>query len=493
MLTKPKPGTKKLGLKRKFLKRRFTQFFLWALVGLSIAIGIFVGRHYFKPIQVNNFSWEDMKVGVSQQQFTLTFSHLMDHASVEANLKIQPPLAGKISWEGREMTYTLSEVPLYGNRYYVQLSEAQTAKGKQTIKPFIGEFQTRDRAFVYLGVEAAEKGRLILYNLTQQEKLLLTSPDLTVVDFEPYPQGDRILFSAVSNRHPQTRNQKLYTVTTGINSVGSKEKQPVGKLKVVLEGKQGQNLTFDLADRGQTIIVQQQEPTTENGELWVIPEDGTPQSLEVQASQFVVSPNGQTFALAQPEGVALIPLTPKAESSFLFPEYDRVLTFSPNSQATIMVKNQPDGMQSLFLVNAKKERELLTTAGKVLDCDFEPKQQKTLYCLNTEVMEAVDGTVVEKPYLEAINIETTARVSLLSLPNYPDVQMSIAPDGIAVLFDQIVATLPKPNSKLQTENGNAIMMSKLWLLPLPEIPTTANPNRVSPEELIPGFRPRWLS
>jgi hypothetical protein len=493
MVTKPKPGTKKLNIKRNLFRRRFAQFILWAIVGLMIAIGAFVGVNHFKSPKVAQFSWENMKVGIHQKAFTLTFNQEMDHASVADNLTIKPPLDGEISWDGKEMTYTLSEIPLYGNSYYVQLSEAESATGEQPLEPFIGEFETRDRAFVYLGVEGKEKGRLILYNLTQQEKLLLTPSDLTVVDFEAYPQGDRILFSAFSNRQNQTSVQKLYTVTTGIDPTGTKEKKAVGKLNILLDAKQQQNLKFDLADNGQTIIVQHQDPQTEASELWVITANGTLQPLEVQAKQFVISPNGETLALAKPEGVTFIPIANRSESSLLFPEYDQVLTIASDNQTTVMVKNRTDGTQTLFLVDAKKERELFTTAGKFLNCGFEPRQQKTLYCLHTEVTEAIDGTIVEEPSLTAVNLETNEQVSLLTLPNYPDVKMSVAPDGIAILFDQVVATLPKPNSKLRTKDGNAITMAKLWLLPLPEIPTKDNPNRISPEELVSGFHPHWLS
>ncbi|MDY7032604.1 MAG: hypothetical protein SVY10_11950, partial [Thermodesulfobacteriota bacterium] len=48
----------------------------------------------------------------------------------------------------------------------------------------------RDRVILYLGAEKNERGRLILYNLTQQKKRLLTPKDLVVLDFEPFSQGD---------------------------------------------------------------------------------------------------------------------------------------------------------------------------------------------------------------------------------------------------------------------------------------------------------------
>ncbi len=44
----------------------------------------------------------------------LTFDRPMDHASVEKNLVIDPPLPGKLSWAGRRLAYTLTSPIPYG-------------------------------------------------------------------------------------------------------------------------------------------------------------------------------------------------------------------------------------------------------------------------------------------------------------------------------------------------------------------------------------------
>jgi len=47
------------------------------------------------------------------------------------------------------------------------------------------------------------------------------------------------------------------------------------------------------------------------------------------------------------------------------------------------------------------------------------------------------------------------------LPNQPDVQMSLAPDGLALLFDQVVTATTSSNSSAQmnalTNEGEAIL------------------------------------
>ncbi|GAC1500131.1 MAG: hypothetical protein NVS2B14_13250 [Chamaesiphon sp.] len=66
----------------------------------------------------------------------------MDRSSVEANLLIEPPLPGKISWTGRRMIYTLINPVRYGTTYKVELQNARegfTIQGKagKPIQPLI--------------------------------------------------------------------------------------------------------------------------------------------------------------------------------------------------------------------------------------------------------------------------------------------------------------------------------------------------------------------
>ena len=89
-------------------------------------------------------------------------------------------------------------------------------KQGNAIAPFVRQFSTPDRAFVYKGTEAAEKERLILYNLTRKQKIILTPENLVAKDFRIYPAGDRILFSAIewSKYKAGLYEPSLYTVTT---------------------------------------------------------------------------------------------------------------------------------------------------------------------------------------------------------------------------------------------------------------------------------------
>jgi hypothetical protein len=181
-------------LTAKTLLQPIDRVALGVMLVLSLLIGILLLSGDHTAPRVRDFSWQDKQVGAQDTAFTFTFSRPMNHDSVAANLKITPPLPGKISWAGRRMAYTpLFPVP-YGTEYKVQLQGAKDQfpglQRKGTlIEPFTASFRTRDRAFIYIGVEKEEQGRLILYNLTAQKKMILTPPDLVVMDFKPIQTG----------------------------------------------------------------------------------------------------------------------------------------------------------------------------------------------------------------------------------------------------------------------------------------------------------------
>ncbi|MFM6910955.1 MAG: hypothetical protein ACKPKW_17730, partial [Dolichospermum sp.] len=59
-----------------------------------------------------------------------------------------------------------------------------------------------------------------------------------------------------------------------------------------------------------------------------------------------------------------------------------------------------------------------------------------------------------------------------------NIQTSLAPDGLGLLFDQVIPisnnTTPLPANTLKTEDGEPIASSTLWLMPLLPIPDNTN-------------------
>ena len=135
---------------------------LSAIASLSVTIGVLVwgtnacGTECLfrvKP-QVANFSWQDRQIGAADRAFLVDFNRPVDRDSIESNLKIEPPLEGTISWAGNRLAYTLKNPAPYGEEYQVSLLEGQqqyVGEAGEKIKPFVGNFSTRDRSFAYIG------------------------------------------------------------------------------------------------------------------------------------------------------------------------------------------------------------------------------------------------------------------------------------------------------------------------------------------------------
>jgi hypothetical protein len=474
----------------------FDRLVLATILALIAGISSILIQGNQVPTRGENFSWQGRKIGVRDNYFTLSFNRPIDRSDIETSLVINPPLPGKISWAGDRLTYTLTELPIYGKKYQVKLPIAQG-------EDFIGEFYSHDRAFAYIGVNQEERGRLIVCNIiqgpnnvTELKKTILTPGDLVVTDFQIYPRGDRILFSAFdgSDLGRDTPKQQLYTITTGLNHDEHGQNLPSGRIERFLDAKTYQNLRFDLSDNGKTLIVQRiNHGNPGDASLWVIRDDGQSRPLGMQGDNFLLSPDGKKAVVSQTGGVAVIPLDVQGGKPQFLPTYEKILAFSRDGRQKLMVKSEPDNQRSLFLLDDRGEsRLLLRTANPIISCQFEPRQEKTLYCLKSDLVMGSDGKVKEEPFLGIIELKTGKMTPLLALPNYRDVQMSMSPDGVALLFDQLATTPFGVRNDLVTGEGSSIADGRLWLLPLPDQFSPNSSTKILPQELNAGFKPRWL-
>ncbi|WP_373481236.1 hypothetical protein [Geminocystis sp.] len=460
--------------------------------------------------QVKEFSWQDQKISRKDQGFSLTFDRPMSHESIEENLELEPPLDGKISWSGKRLVYTLNKTITYGKNYRLSLKNAREKfRGREKlgakIEPFIAEFQSRDRAFAYIGSQEEESGRLILNNSTKQNKTILTPDHLTVVDFKFTPNTEKIIFSAVDERKKQNDFKKLdlYEVTTGLSN-DLTTKIP-SQLNLILDGEEYQNNKFDLAGKnGDIIIVQRSkndDPT--DFDLWKIEPGKIPQRLNTQGGDFIVTPDRQAIAIAQGEGIAIIPIVEEEnkQSINFLPKYGQVLTFSPDGNSAAMINFNKDDpklryTRSLFYVNNQGlEKELINIEGSIIDCKFN-SNGKQLFCLLTELTQT-ETEFQEKPYFVALDISSGDVIPLLALPKFQDMKISLAPDGFGILFDQLITENDVPQNSLKTalpdddlltDSAELILSSRLWLLVLP---SSESPQAQLEELPIAGFKPQW--
>ncbi len=508
-----------------------TALILMAVLTCLIAVVLVLGDR--TAPRVRDFSWQDKQVGADDEALILTFTRPMNEASVEEHFTLEALVSdvereripGKFSWSGRRMAYTLDAPAPYGYAFELRVDSAidrfsgENADSATPLEPFRGLFHTRDRAFLYLGTTGTEEGRLVLYNLTQKEKRLLTPETLVVMDYEPYPQGDRVLFSATdrTSQEQGLLNQQLYTVATGIRinaptsplqyasntlSAPSEREIPAeGEVRLVLDNNGYQNLKFDLSPDGQTIVayrVNRQNPADFG--IWVIRAGAEPKPLDTEpGGDFLITPDSQAIAYLQGEGMAIFPLNPDTDEALnepldFLPQYGQVLNFARDGSAAAMVRFNRDPInptRSLYLVtNRGKQTELIETTGSILKAEFDPTG-KFIYCLLTELL---PGEVyAEQPYLSAINLETLERTDLLLLPIQQDIQMNLAPDGLGIIFDQVIpATSPDASSVLRGNDGQPIASGQLWFFPI--LPgDDGNPIQAEPEVIpVEGFRPRWI-
>jgi hypothetical protein len=99
----------------------------------------------------------------------------------------------------------------------------------------------------------------------------------------------------------------------------------------------------------------------------------------------------------------------------------------------------------------------------------------------------------EKPYFAKIDVKTGQVTPLLELADYRDIHISLSPDGLAIIFDQLRTSYDtNPTNPLTTDSGETIISGRLWML----IPPLQDGVKASKSDLIElplaGIRPQWM-
>jgi dipeptidyl aminopeptidase/acylaminoacyl peptidase len=461
-----------------------------AILSLLIIAIIIVGdRSIFK---INDFSGIDQQIGADTQAISFTFNRHVLPSNLDNNIKLEPYLPGKTYLAGNKLFYTFTKIPRYDTNYKIQLAGIKATDTQKIIEPFTSQIKTRDRLLAYIGIKAKERGRLILYNLTKNQKNILTPPDLLIVNFETYPQSDKILFSALDNngQAQEFGRQQLYTVTTGINWQANQKTQPAGRIQLILDSKNYQNQKFDLSNDGKIIVVQRtNNKNPGDSSLWIIPDGDKPRLIGISGNQFLISPDSKTTAVAQGKGIFMLALAPEASSSQQFiPGYGKLIAFSRDGSQKLVVRYNRDYSQSLSLITeANNTQDLFRSNSPIADCQFNPNNEDLIYCLKTEVKQTEGSEqTYEQPVLYSINLTTLESKIKAIVPNYQDVKMSVSPDGKVILFDQTSTTPPRTNNELLTDSGGAIADGSVWSLSLEDS------NKTPPQPIANGFHPQWI-
>lgn len=463
------------------------------IVLLSLLIGgiIWSGDHTYP--KVREFSWQDQQIGVEDTAFILTFNRAMDWQSVADNLKIQPPIPGKLSWSGRRLAYTLNQPVPYGQSFQVtldQATEATRSSSKESVKmqPFTGQFRSRDRALIFLGIDGEENGRLVLHNFTRNTHQILTPATLTVLDFKADLKRDRILFTAIdrTKSDQDVFEQKLYAVPSAPTDTPP-------SYQLLLDNQDYQLLDFDIIPNGEVLIVQQfSRRENEPVSLWELTDSGPPRRLQHNADgQFLITPDGQTLVVSQNQGVAMVSLYGDAQNKPIdfWPKFDQILSFARDGSVALMAQNNPDSTRSLYsLSNQGQERELLKVGGYLLDAEINPSTQ-TVYCLYTT--SNLGQTASFDLHISAIDLDTGKEQRLITIPKQSSGSLSLAADGSALLYEEVTVTDKPSQSVVRNPVGQTVSESYIWLYPLQDANTVSPPPK-KPQKLLAGIQPLWL-
>ncbi|MEN9206921.1 MAG: hypothetical protein Q6L19_07565 [Gloeomargarita sp. GMQP_bins_69] len=449
------------------LKQPLDRAVVTVLVLLALVTLVLLGGGDRSRPRVQQFSWQERVVGAQDQAFILTFNRPMDTRTVEQGIQITPTLRGKVSWAGRRMAYTLVEPAPYGQEYRLEVRGAKDKYGRgRVMEPFTGRFRTRDQAFIYVGTQGEETGRLVLHNLSQGTHRVLTPPDLVVLDAQPLPQADRVVFSAQRRDDPAV---EIYTVTTGLQYAtpeGTPPRREAGQVALLLPSEGFQNLKFDVSPDGQKLVVARASlSNSAQSGLWQVNLRGQRRALQVDlGGDFRVTPDGQNLVMAKGEGLALLPLQPEAEPLEFLPKFGQLLEFDQRGTQALMVKFNSDFTRSLFVVGERGEQELLRLRGSILSACFDPRRP-WVYVLATEAGEATHFQ--ELPYLAAIVLPTKQIQTLVQFADPAPPSMALAPDGRSLLLET---------------NG------RLWRLALGDHPVGQKPEDLG----LWGRQPHWL-
>jgi hypothetical protein len=336
-----------------------------------------------------------------------------------------------------------------------------------------------------------------------------------VLDFRIYSDRSKILFSAVSKTSSKTLGanpiinspinpleQKLYTVNLNPNSPSPSTPQ------LILDSGDYQNFKFDLSADGKAIVVQRLSRLRPGQYgLWAILEGEQPKSLENQpGGDFLITPDSDSVAIAQGEGVAILPLTAGGKPLDFLPKFGMVLNFSKDGSEAVMVKFNKDYTRSLFRVtNQGVQTEILKTKGSILSAQFD-RQKQNIYGIFTEVIQTATS-YQEQPYIGVINLKNPlknpTKIATLQ-PWQRDTQLSLAPDlESGLLFDLATERSPNPfaqDSKIIYTNLrpkhtlNSTQSSDKIPCPLSNLScsATAVGSLVDTFPQIKGSRPQWL-
>ena len=181
---------------------RFDRFNVaaWAVIGVLLgAIVTIVAAGDRVGVGVLNASPQGQTHTTSA--IHVTFGEAMDRASVEARFDIEPPIPGKISWSGQQLTFKPATALAGGQRYNVTIhAGAVSALGRRLVADIHWTFDVSAPRVVYLAPAVPQHNEApnlwMVDPANTSPPVQLTKLERGVMpEFAPSPDGTRIAFA----------------------------------------------------------------------------------------------------------------------------------------------------------------------------------------------------------------------------------------------------------------------------------------------------------
>lgn len=452
------PASSSLWLARWFPQPLDRWVALTTLGSCIVGIILFLLGNHTAPY-VQDFNWQQQRVGSRDLQMVLTFNRPMDPDSVAAHLEIQPPLPGRMRKVGRRFFWTLTEPAPYGQTYRLRLQAAQDERGQPMSRPFEGEFRTPDRQLLGVATDPPQAGRLFLLNLETGSTTLLTPAGLKVTQMQPSADGRYVYYFATATG---IQNQDLYRLNLEDQSS-----------QLLLDHRGYQNLRFQVSPTGELVVAErmplQRDPSgLVETQLWIqrTHRDAfQPLQLDTAVGgDFLISPDESNLLISQGQGVGIVPLHPRASAESFLAQFGQTLAIRPDGAFGALLRFNPDYTRSLWIVsNTGNSQEILVAEGSIGVGAFSATAP-VFYALVNQID---PETYSESPRLLAIPWEEGGQIEVVRAEYPMGLDFSLAPDGRTLAYTLLepVQGVPDPLAPL-SRTGQAIARAQVWLLDL---------------------------
>ncbi len=165
-----------------------------ALAGLGLLLGVGLAAGLALPRVAGFAPLPGSQSAASLAPVRITFSRPMDHAAVEAGLRLEPNVPGRITWEGNTLVFTPAQPWPLGSAVTVTLAAGRSQRGLPLLGRPVWTFTIGQRRLAYL---AGSPANLWVMPLTGGGRAqALTAEPQGIYDYAVSPDGSQLVYAA---------------------------------------------------------------------------------------------------------------------------------------------------------------------------------------------------------------------------------------------------------------------------------------------------------